>query len=57
MEPMSPMMNASIPTPTSRATWQDGIADVKKSLGIGEVPHCVDVFLPAVCVAALTVEG
>ena len=34
-------------SPTSRATWQDGIANVKKSLGIGVVPHCADVFLPA----------
>jgi hypothetical protein len=35
-------------SPTSRATWQRGICDVKKSLGIGVVPHCADVFLPAV---------
>ena len=38
----------SISNPTSRAEWQRGVADVKKSLGIGVVPHCVDVFLPAV---------
>lgn len=35
-------------SPTSRASWQAGIADVKKLLGISEVPHCADVFLPAV---------
>jgi hypothetical protein len=35
-------------SPTSRTAWQAGIADVKKSLGIREVPHCADVFLPAV---------
>jgi hypothetical protein len=38
----------SIPTPTSRTMWEGGIADVKRSLGIGEVPRCVDAFLPAV---------
>ena len=38
----------SIPTPTSRTMWESGIADVKKSLGVGEVPRCADVFLPAV---------
>jgi hypothetical protein len=38
----------SIPTPTSRTMWESGIADVKKSLGIAEVPHCADVFLSAV---------
>jgi hypothetical protein len=37
----------SILTPTSRTMWESGIADVKKSLGIGEVPRCADVFLPA----------
>jgi hypothetical protein len=35
-------------SPTSRTMWQSGIAEVKKSLGIGEIPHCADVFLPAV---------
>jgi hypothetical protein len=35
-------------SPTSRTGWQGGIADVKKSLGISEVPHFADVFLPAV---------
>ncbi len=34
-------------SPTSRTTWQAEISDVKKSLGIGAVPHCADVFLPA----------
>lgn len=34
-------------SPTSKADWQGGIADVKHLLGIGEVPHCADVFLPA----------
>lgn len=38
----------SITSPTSRAMWESGIADVKKSLGVGEVPRCADVFLPAV---------
>jgi hypothetical protein len=33
---------------TSRTQWQGALADVKKSLGIGEVPRCADVFLPAV---------
>ena len=33
---------------TSRTEWQGALADVKKSLGIGVVPHCADVFLPAV---------
>ncbi len=33
---------------TSRTQWQGALADVKKSLGIGVVPHCADVFLPAV---------
>jgi hypothetical protein len=32
---------------TSRASWQAGIADVKKVLGIGAIPFCADVFLPA----------
>jgi len=35
-------------SPTSRASWQDGIVDVKQSLGIGAIPFCADVFLPAV---------
>ncbi len=38
----------SILNPTSRTMWESGIADVKKSLGIRVVPHCADVFLPAV---------
>ncbi len=38
----------SISTPTSKADWQDGTADVKNSLGIGQVPYCADVLLPAV---------
>lgn len=38
----------SISTPTSRAEWQGKLADVKKSLGVGVVPYCADVFLPAV---------
>jgi hypothetical protein len=33
---------------TSRTEWQGALADVKKSLGIGVVPRCADVFLPAV---------
>lgn len=33
---------------TSRTEWQCALADVKKSLGIGVVPRCADVFLPAV---------
>jgi hypothetical protein len=33
---------------TSRTEWQGALADVKKSLGIGVVPHCADVFLPGV---------
>jgi hypothetical protein len=40
--------DCSILTPTSRTMWESGIADVKKSLGIGEVQRCADVFLPAV---------
>jgi hypothetical protein len=40
--------DSTISTPTARATWQDGIANVKKSLGIGVVPHSADVFLLAV---------
>jgi len=35
-------------SPTSRTVFQNETANVKKSLGIGEVPHCADVFLPAV---------
>jgi hypothetical protein len=34
-------------SPTTRSAWQSGIAQVKKSLGTAEVPHCADVFLPA----------
>jgi hypothetical protein len=33
---------------TSRTEWHGALADVKKSLGIGAVPHYADVFLPAV---------
>ena len=33
---------------TSRTEWLGKLVDVKKSLGIGVVPHCADVFLPAV---------
>ena len=38
----------SISIPTSRIEWQTRLADVKKSLGVGVVPYCTDLFLPAV---------
>jgi hypothetical protein len=40
--------DCSIRNPTPRTSWNVGIADVKKSLGIGAVSHYADVFLPAV---------
>jgi len=38
---------------TSKDEWERGIEGVKKSLGIGAVPYCADVFLPAACVTEL----
>ncbi len=33
--------------PTSRAEWNSGLNEVKRELGIGTVPFCADIFLPA----------
>ncbi len=34
-------------SPTSRASWETGLATVKESLGTFQIPFCADVVLPA----------
>lgn len=34
---------------TSQSEWDAGVAEVKRSLGIGKVPFYADVYLPAIC--------
>jgi hypothetical protein len=34
---------------TSRSEWDEAVSNVKTTLGISEIPHYADVYLPALC--------